>query len=120
MKKFALVIFLLLVGFPSSGSAFCEPLVEVPSAHFQVFEQEMEVDFCHSQNPVGYAYESLRVLEERLDCEFEPTYKSLPVCEQVDPQAPYSMVCYYEARVGSFVLSFDFMGNVNISFSKWD
>lgn len=80
----------------------------------------MNVDFCHSENPQGYAKEAMRVLAEKLECEFETTFKSLPECEELDPGTPYSMVCFFEARVGSFIISFDFMENVNISFSKWD
>ena len=90
----------------------------VDSRSFQIYSEEVSALF--EEEPEAAARESIRLLEERLECD----QKSLdPVdvsCKEIIPGKSMSRVCYAESSDGYFFISLDMMENVNIVFNRWD
>ena len=90
----------------------------VDSRSFQVYSEEVSALF--EEEPEQAARESIRLLEQRLECDQKSLNPVEVSCKDIVPGNYMSRVCYAESNDGYFFISLDMMENVNIVFNRWD
>jgi len=125
MKKLFLVVFLgVFVGMGQAVRADfdCYRRIlddfSVDSRSFQIYSEEVSAQF--EEQPEIAAIESIRLLEERFECNDKALNPVEVSCKEVVPGNYVSQVCYAQNDNGYFFISLDMMENVNIVFNRWD
>lgn len=90
----------------------------VDSRSFQLYSEEVSMLF--EEHPEVAARESIRLLENELECNKKSLSPVEVSCKEIIPGNAMSRVCYAENANGYFFISVDMMENINLVFNRWD
>lgn len=99
----------------------------IDNKSFELSDVDMNADFENS--PVQLIKEAIaKVASKVKGCEslveaasVEKEESVLEVsCAEVMPGKSYSRVCFAESEIGYFFLKSDMLGNLNLSYNRWD
>lgn len=99
----------------------------IDNKSFELSDVDMNADF--ESSPVNLMKEAIaKVAAPVAGCEAlvnlasqEKEESSLEVsCAEVMPGKSYSRVCFAESEIGYFFLKSDMLGNLNLSYNRWD
>lgn len=122
MKKLIVFIVLSLVGISnlSANDCYGKALNDYSSdsVAYQFFNEDVYGDF--EQKGEKAAVDSIRLLEEKLNCHKNAFEVKKVSCREIMPGNALSKACYVESNLGYFFISVDMMDKVNLVFNRWD
>lgn len=107
--------------------SFVEKYNIVDNKSFELSDVDMNADF--ESSPVRLMKEAIAKIASPVEgCESlvalannDKEDAAMEVsCAEVMPGKSYSRVCFAESEIGYFFLKSDMLGNLNLSFNRWD